>query len=242
MRELFVPLKLAAEAKGMWGVFELHLSIEANVAPLTDICGALIRQNFAAYRSSLTQYDWGAVAYHELPKAIKFEPTKLYSAYFLKHAFNWDTELPAFDGIVCQVKDPGEYLIDSVQDAVALVWSNLSDKAVTKRSRDPISAFAEATSQIPSGEVGVLYVCYQEGDRGEIADARTQSYLNRIRLWNHDAGVRIPVSVLTRLYPRALGHGAPDLIENAIPMVSELYGDKQYFKDFPTNVFTRLKM
>jgi hypothetical protein len=52
------------------------------------------------------------------------------------------------------------------------------------------------------------------------------------------ASIRVPIAVLTRLYPRTLDHGTPDLIENSIRLYGE-HGDMLLFQDFPTNVFTR---
>jgi hypothetical protein len=59
-----------------------------------------------------------------------------------------------------------------------------------------------------------------------------------VREWEHAASIRVPIAVLTRLYPRTLDHGTPDLIENSIRLYGE-HGDMLLFQDFPTNVFTR---
>jgi hypothetical protein len=72
----------------------------------------------------------------------------------------------------------------------------------------------------------------------EIADLRTEGFLDRVREWEHAASIRIPIAVLTRLYPRTLDHGTPDLIENSIRLYGD-HGDMLLFEDFPTNVFTR---
>ena len=113
-------------------------------------------------------------------------------------------------------------------------------EAIRKKSWSPLDLFGAATNQIPGGEVGIIYVCYQEGAREWLADRRTESFLRGISDWAHSGGIRLPVSFLIRIYPRVLGHGAPDLIENGVRFMSELYGDRVYFSHFPTNVFTLL--
>jgi hypothetical protein len=112
-------------------------------------------------------------------------------------------------------------------------------KALAKRSWDPSSVFLGATTQIPPGEFGIIYVAYQEGTRAEIADLRTEGFLDRIRgEWDHPASIRIPIAFLTRLYPRTLDDGTPDLIESPIRLYGELHADVLLLEDFPANVFT----
>ena len=79
-------------------------------------------------------------------------------------------------------------------------------------------------------------MAYQEGTRAQIADLRTENFLDRIREFSHPASIRIPIAFLTRLYPRALNHGNPDLIESGVRLGSD-YGAPSLFKDFPTRVF-----
>jgi hypothetical protein len=80
-------------------------------------------------------------------------------------------------------------------------------------------------------------VAYQEGTRAQIADLRTESFVERIREWSHSGSIRIPIAFLTRLYPRALDDGKADLIENGVRLCSE-YGEPLLFEDFPTIVFS----
>jgi hypothetical protein len=66
-------------------------------------------------------------------------------------------------------------------------------------------------------------------------------FSDRIRDFEHSAKVRIPISVLCRLYPRPLNEGQPDLIESGVRYVSGVYGEPLLFKHFPTTVFTSSK-
>ena len=83
----------------------------------------------------------------------------------------------------------------------------------------------------------MIYVAYQEGTREHIADLRTQNFIKRIREWHHPASIRVPISVLIRLYPRPLNEGQPDLIENAMWLVSGEYGEPKLTSQFPATVF-----
>jgi hypothetical protein len=87
--------------------------------------------------------------------------------------------------------------------------------------------------------MGIIYVAYVEGAREEAADLRVAAYEERLKDWEHSGNIRIPISVLTRLYPRPLGEGNPDLIESGVQVVSALYGDPSLFDDFPTTIFTQ---
>ncbi len=129
-------------------------------------------------------------------------------------------------------------VVDEIQESVALLWTNTSDRAISKRSWGPTDIFGDATNQIPPGEFGMIYVAYQEGTREQIADLRTQNFMERIREWRHSASIRIPISVLIRLYPRPLNEGQPDLIENAVYLVSGEYGEPALTSEFPAAVFT----
>ena len=101
-----------------------------------------------------------------------------------------------------------------------------------------MNLFSKASLQVPQGEFGIIYVSYNEGTRAEAADMRVEAFNERIREFEHSAKVRIPIAVLSRLYPRALGEGQPDLIESGIRYVSGTYGEPLLFELFPTTVFT----
>jgi hypothetical protein len=75
--------------------------------------------------------------------------------------------------------------------------------------------------------------------REAAADLRVAAYQERLKDWEHAGDVHIPISVLTRLYPRPLGDGNPDLIESGVQILNEQYGDSSLFDDFPTTIFTR---
>jgi hypothetical protein len=239
MNRLFRILDDGARSEGLCGRFTLDLAVEAETVPIGDVVASLLRQRFAAHPERSITYAWGSVSYQELPRRLILPgQTRAYSPNMLSFAFGWNSDLPNWDGLICRVECAGAAWIDEVEQPVALLWSNKSQQAVKKRSWSPIDAFGEATSQIPPGEFGIIYVAYQEGTRTHIADLRTESFRDRVREWSHPGSIRIPIAFLTRLYPRALDHGTPDLIENGVRFCSELDGAPLLFEDFPTTVFS----
>lgn len=237
MRAIFHALEREASAKGLYGRFELFLSVEAKVAPSAEIVSRLVSQRLAAHPDRLVDYAWGSVALTPLPNRIAMPPTRLYSPNMLRAAFNWNSDLPEWDGIVCRVRG-GAFDIDEVRDPIALVWRNTSSRAVNRRAWSPLDLFGDATNQIPPGEFGLIYLAYHEGARQEIADERVERFFAKLKEWDHAGSIRIPISFLVRLYPRPLDHGIPDMIESTVRLCSAVYGEPRLFQDFPNSVFT----
>jgi hypothetical protein len=205
---------------------------------IDEIVATLLRQRLAAHPERPLQYPWGTVSYQEAPRRLPLPSnTRAYSPKMLSVAFGWDSDVPTWDGLLCRAELAGETMINEVDQPVGLLWNNKSENAIAKRSWSPSNMFGGATAQIPPGEFGIIYIAYQEGTRAEIADLRTDNFLDRVRELSHSASIRIPIAVLTRLYPRALDHGTPDLIENPIILYGE-HSDMLLFEDFPAHVFT----
>ena len=59
---------------------------------------------------------------------------------------------------------------------------------------------------------------------------RVEAFGERIHNFEHSAKIRIPIAVLSCLYPRPLREGQPDLIESGVRYVSSTYGDPSLFK------------
>jgi hypothetical protein len=240
MRQLFIELEAEALKKGMRGRFALRLNVEIEKAPVRDIVAALARQRLAPHPGRPLDYAWGSVAFHELPLRVRLPGyTPVYSPNMLAAVFGWDSDLPEWDGIVCRVNAEGQVATDEVAQAVGLVWSNVSPEALRKRSWSPLDLFGDAMGQIPPGEFGMVYLAYHEGAREEVADRRLQTFIDRMREWEHSATIRVPISYLVRLYPRPLKHGAPDLIESTVRLCSGAYGEPSLFEEFPAQVFTQ---
>jgi hypothetical protein len=239
MCKLFRVLEYRARDKGVWGCFQLSLSIEASMVSIDDVVATLLRQRLAAHPERPLEYPWGTVSYHEAPRRLPLtSKTRAYSPNMLSFVFGWDSDVPTWDGLICRTELAGPTMINEVDRPIGLLWSNKSENAIARRSWSPSNMFGGAMAQIPPCESGIIYVAYQEGTRAEIADLRTEGFLDRVREWEHAASIRIPIAVLTRLYPRTLDHGTPDLIENSIRLYGH-HGDMLLIEDFPTNVFTR---
>jgi hypothetical protein len=240
MRALFLELETAARRLGLCGRFDLSLNIDAASMPRQEIIDRLTMQRLTPQPDRPLAYPWGMIAFHELPRRFSLSRrTRNYGANMLREVFDWNTDLPEWDGIVCRVDGGAMVDIEEVQRPVGLVWSNLSDSAVKKRSWGPVDLLGSAMAQIPHGEFGVIYIAYHEGARADIADKRVQELTERVHEWEHTTNIRVPIAFLTRLYPRPLGGGIPDLIESTIRFCSGVYGQPALFGLFPNSVFTR---
>lgn len=238
MCALYVELRTACRGLGVTGVIELHLTTPPEALPLKDIVAACVRHRLAADPTRVTAHNWGTVRYLRSPSRLRFPPTRLYSPNFLRAVFNWDTDLPSHDGIVCQVKHPRGFIVDEAREPLALVWTNEHPKVLSRRTRAMMALFAKAMRQIPPGEVGLVYACYQEGDREVVADTRTRQLIERLREWTHEWQISMPATIISRLVARPLHDGAPDLIETGLQFYSATDGSPDWFAEFPTKVFT----
>ncbi len=240
MRELFRQLHASATSRGQFGLFELTLTVEASQANIEEVTSKCLVQRLAAHPERALAYPWGTVAFRPLPARIDLDDrTKAYSPILLDEVFGWDMEMPAWDGLVCQIDAAPAAVLDRVCSPVGLAWRVDAEAAIIKRSRAPVGLFAKAVTQIPRGEFGLVYVAYTEGARSDVADNRTQAFMERIREWEHDGGIRIPATFLVRQFPLATGHGNPDMIENTIKFLSEEGGgDEWIFREYPSAIFT----
>jgi hypothetical protein len=238
MRAIFDRLDKEARSRGIWGRFELRLTVDHAALPLDEVVRCLIRQRLAARPERPLAFPWGTVSYCELPRRFRIDHSRVYAPKMLKQAFGWESDLPEWDGIVCRVAKMEAQFIDEISEATALLWSNYCDRAVIRRSWSPLDAYGNAMHQIPPGEFGIVYLAYQEGARAEIADRRFEEFQKRMREWEHTARIRVPVSFLNRLYPRPLVNGSPDLIESAVVLRAD-YVNPELADAFPGMVFGR---
>lgn len=239
MRRVFLLLRIAARRHGLYGTFQLELTIEAGLIDADEIVRSLASQRLRPDPSRRLIYSWGTVAF--LPSQRRNPlpgPTRIYSPNMLKLLFGWESDLPTWDGICCSIDARGEPFLDEVLEPIALLWRNDSEIALKKRSKAPLNLFSKASLQIPPGEFGIIYVSCMEGTRAKVADMRQDAFADRLQAFEHSAKVRIPISLLVRLYPRCLDHGQPDLIESSVRYLSAEYGDAELFESFPTMIFT----
>ncbi len=236
MRTLYLRLETAARAAGVWGRFHLILRVECTEALLDDVVAKLMQQRFAGVKP--VDYDWGSVAFIETASRIDMpRPTPLYSPNMLGKAFGWNTDLQRFDGLLCRISNDDEPVVDRADHPVGLLWTNISEQALKKRSWGPMSVVSEALEQIPAGDFGIVYVAYQDGTREETANSRLAGFSDWLHEMAHRSDIRVPVCKLVRLFPRALGDGRPDLIESTVEYKAQ-YADDVLPSIYPSRVFT----
>jgi hypothetical protein len=190
-----------------------------------------------AVRAGCSLHDWGEVQFAELPAIRAIEFTRIYSQTFLEYAYGWHAYEEDWDGIMCEVNPTDSLGVEMVRRPICLKWKSTSDVAMLKKARGITSLWHRAVKQIPPGEVGFIYIAYPEGARTELADQRTKHILETMPEISHEWYVQVPVTVISRLYPRALYEGRPDLIENVLPGVAP--GEEHWLMHLPHLVFTR---
>ncbi|MEH3123037.1 MAG: hypothetical protein PGN16_13850 [Sphingomonas phyllosphaerae] len=240
MRLLFARLRREALARGACGVFDLKLTVEGSAIGIEEVVARCVQQRLAPDPAKPLNYAWGSVAFRRRPERLRLPaPTKAYSPKLLKYVFGWDEDVPRHDGLICQADCIEGAMVEEVVRGVAMRWTNRAEAVADKRSRPPTSLFGKATGQMPGGEFGIVYICYPEGAREEIADRRVERLAERLKEWEHSAAFRIPLVYIDRIYPRALDAGQPDIIESTVSYLSEpAGGDPWMLEQFPGCVFT----
>lgn len=179
---------------------------------------------------------WGSLSFRSLPYRRSIAETRLYSPEYLQEVFGWGVLQDEWDGLLCEVETPSRLGVELFTMPLCLKWRSESAEALMKKARGIKSLWADAIKQIPDGEIGFIYVAYPEGSRAPIADARTRQILKELgEVW-HRWSVRAPVTIVSRLYGRALGVGYPDLIENVLLAATD--GEEHWLTDLPQRIFT----
>lgn len=239
MRRVFALLEGQADQKAAYGGYQLELTVDASEIEPDEVVRELVGQRFAPHPERARRLKWGTVGYNRHDMVIQLpETTRPYSPNLLEHLFDWRSDLPDWDGLVCRMDGAGKSPVDAVRKPIALLWRNISDQAVKKRAWSPTNLLGSAMRQIAPGEFGMVYLAHVEGARGDVADLRFHETVERIADWEHSSNIRVPLGLLTQLHPRPLGHGAPDMIERGLRFVSQTYGIPELFRKFPTRIFT----
>lgn len=221
-----------------------HIAVEVDFkVPVTQVSTDEFRQQVLAtynpFSSTSANLSWGTLKCELLEYTIDLPgPTRLYAPNMLERVFRWPEEGADWDGLICEIETPSSIRIARVRDPLCMKWRSTHSDAIVKKTKEVTSLYNSALTQIPHGEMGLIYLAYHEGSRAELADARTRNLLDNVKKkWTHEWTKRIPLVVISRLYARPLGVGMPDLIENSIPAKPD-YADMLFMADFPTNVFT----
>ena len=236
VEELYKLVRPALHDRGTHGSIEVVFNVPVRAVSQTDFIEAaltIVGQK-APSKSKVTQ--WGALTFHPLPYLRSIRRTRLYAPDFLEQVFEWDTLQDEWDGLLCEVEPPREIIVELVRSPLCLKWRSESEEALRKKTRGITSLWADAVKQIPDGELGFIYIAYQEGARPQIADARTSAIVRSgTEVW-HRWSVLIPMMLVNRLYARCTGVGMPDLIESVL--VAPAKGEELWEDKFPWQVFT----
>ena len=234
-RALFDAMHQELTRYGATGIIEV--TFRAQVQDLLPLEFAQIVRRAASFAPNVDlHYEWGDLKFLPLPEFGHITPCRLYGPHYLEAVFDWDYDMPAHDGIVCRVNAPQTLMTDAVSTPVGMKWTSVSERATLAKARLMGSLLKSACDQVPLGEMGFVYLCYQEGGRPEIANERTEAIIDQIRAWWHRTGILVPAIFLQRLYPRALEDGLPDLIENCVHLVSD-FADTDIVSELPSLVF-----
>jgi hypothetical protein len=236
IEKLYSSVRPLLQQNGIHGSIEVSfkvplrsVSIEQFVEPTLAIVGH-------ARSHEPTQTNWGSLVFRPLPHLRSIRGTRLYSPEYLQEVFEWEALQDQWDGLLCEVEASPSIAVELFKAPLCLKWRSESAEALTKKARGITSLWGDAIKQIPAGEIGFVYVAYPEGARPALADARTRYILKAMtEIW-HRWTIRVPVTVVNRLYPRSLGPGSPDLIESAMPGAAK--GQEFWLKRVPTRVFT----
>ena len=237
IRRLFEVTAKELQKVGVYGVFEVEFVVEISAVSYEEFVSHVIRQARYGIEGAEVGYSWGSAKFTPLEKRVHLAPTRLYSPSYLETVFNWNCEASEYDGIVCESHQNGELMTNLALEPVAIKWRSRSAAAQIKKQRAIGAMLGDAISQVPAGELGIIYVCYQEGSSTDIADERSQRIKDELSNWSHWGEVYIPAIFINRLYARTLNEGNPDLIENVLT-VKPCKGHPSIFELFPAQVFT----
>ena len=235
---LYASVRTHLRSRGVHGLLEACFTVPLDTIDVAEFSEAVLANvDDRADKLGPIQTRWGSLAFRQRPHLRTVQETRLYSPDYLEEAFDWNPMQDQWDGLLCEVDPLPSIRVELIARPLCLKWRSEAEGAITKKARGVTSLWANAARQIPDGDIGFIYVAYPEGARPTLADARTQHILNAGRYeYFHRWSVRIPATVVTRLYPRALGVGNPDLIENALAGATN--GEEFWFEQLPTRVFT----
>ena len=179
-------------------------------------------------------FPWGTVSFTPLPQSRRFQRwARLYSPYFMEDTFGWSFETADFDGICAHVAPVENILVEETSDPLCMKWRVDAEQVLARRSRSLMDLCSDAIAQIPTGEMGFIYLVYMEGHRPSIANRRTEKIIQRLGALHHRPRVSVPFLFINRFYHSAQGDGVPDLIENCM-MLCASYGDPEFQRSLPT--------
>ena len=241
MREVFA--RLCADRKELGLVGELAIEFKQEIIGLP---AAGIVESVRDITNSLSPYadketGWGTLHLRPVAVSQEFERTRLYSPEFLERVFGTDLELDEFDGICGVAANDRFPEVERAELPFLLKWASNSPAALQGKLQTIKTLWIEAVNQIPTGEMGLIYLAYEEGHRPLLADARTDAIRElATTIYFKRQAIAVPMTVISRLYPNVVLEGRPDFIESTIPLAEGEWDNYKFWtQEMPTRVFTQ---
>jgi len=234
---LYEPMRELLRKAGMHISVEVEFRVPVQTIEPTEFT-ELVTKSASFYEVTSREFPWGSIRCVPLEYVVDLpQATRLYAPNYLNRVFGWAEDQVEWDGLICEVEPPPSVRVSGARDPLCLKWRSSHEEALRKKARGVTSLFGDAAKQIPDGNLGIIYIAYPEGARASVADARTRAIMEESQKWTLEWGKVIPLIPVSRLYPRSLGSGAPDLIESTLGLLAE-FADPGFPSLFPLTVFT----
>ena len=240
IREVFALLCSDRERLGLIGELVIDFKHELVRLPAAGIAQSVRELTGTPSPHAKKETEWGSIQFKPNTVSRDIIPTRLYSPQYLEEVFGIDLQMDDFDGICAVDANKRSAIANRAELPFLMKWTSNSRPAIEKKSQTVLNLWVEAANQIPTGEVGLIYVAYEEGHRPYLADARTDAIRDLVEsIYFKRRAICMPMTVISRIYPNAVREGRPDLIENAIPLVDGDEDDYDYWsQNMPTLIFT----
>ena len=239
MREVFARLCAEREELGLVGELSIEFKQEVIGLPAAGIVESVrdITNSLSPYGAM--EAEWGTIHLRPVAVSQEFERTRLYSPEFLERVFGTDLELDEFDGICAVAANDRFPEVERAELPFLLKWASNSPAALKAKLQTIKTLWIEAVNQIPTGEMGLIYLAYEEGHRPSLADARTDAIRELAStIYFKRQSIGVPMTVISRLYPNVVLEGRPDFIESTLPLAGgEMDNYIFWTQEMPTKVF-----
>jgi hypothetical protein len=219
IQTIFARLCSEYAQRGMTAIVQLTLTSRICDVNCDEVFASISQQLNSLGPFGYRECEWGSLEVLSIEPEIEWRrPTRLYSPNYLSHVFQWSQEDNPWDGICATALDTKNVVTQRARLPFGLKW-RLSHRADEwSKARDVMRALQEAANQVPVGEAGCLYVGFEDSHRSALADLRTKRIIEKLpNFYHRKRGANIQHLLVTRLYPRTLGDGKPDMIESCIP-------------------------
>ena len=239
IRDVFALLCTERMQLGLVGELAIDFRQEVIDIPPSGIVKSIrdVSNSLSLYAAKETE--WGTICLRPVDVSQEFERTRLYSPEFLERVFGTDLELDEFDGICAVAGNDRFPEVECAELPFLLKWTSNSPAALERKLQTIKTLWVEAVNQIPTGEMGLIYLAYEEGHRPSLADARTDAIQDLTKTVRFERrAIAVPMTVISRLYPNVVHEGRPDFIESTIPAAVAGWDNFIFWtQEMPTSVF-----